>query len=191
MKHRIPSLVYAAFLSAVGSILYRVRGGLAPALPRPFDQMLFALAYGAIVFRVSKNNPYLFIGVMLVTALALSTGHGQYMDLALVDGVSGEERVDFILKWFFGPDDFQSYRRDFCGLMVTGLIVTIPTGVVLALYKEYKAATVIGCSGVLKAVAYALSFEMGYATEGGEYLTGFLLWSAVILGWFLLREAEK
>lgn len=184
--------VYKLFLSILGAIIFRVRGGLSPALPRPFDQMLFALPYAAIIYKRSGRNIFWFIVVLFLTTLALMTGHGQYMDLGNHPVVgTGVEMLDFIVSLFFGEDKGGMFWRDLFGLCLTGLVVTLPCGIALLFFKEWVASAIIGLSGTLKGFAYVLSDLAGYGTEGGEYLTGFFLWGVVIVMWNKLKEEEK
>jgi len=163
--------------------MFRIRGGLAPALPRPFDQLLFALPFGAIVFKASDRNVWWFLGVMSITTLALTTGHGQYFNLGRITHEGSPETLDFIVQLFFGKDPGDSFWRDAFGLALTGLIVTLPCGIALSILKHPWVGSIIAISGTLKALAYYISWEMGYNTELGEYLTGAFLWLPVILLW--------
>lgn len=190
-KSRGFAVAYKVFLALLGGLLFRVRGGLSPALPRPFDQILFALAYGAIIYKRSGRNVFWFGAVLVLTVVALATGHGQYMDLGRFDGIGGVETLDFIVSWVFGADVGGLFWRDLFGLCLTGLVVTLPCAVALLWFREWTAAAVIGLSGLLKGVAYVIGWELGWGTAGGEYLTGFLLWGAVILMWGRVKDGRS
>lgn len=182
---------YKLFLALLGGLLFRVRGGLAPALPRPFDQILFALAYGAIIYKRSGRNVWWFGAVLVLTILALATGHGQYMDLGRFNGVGGVETLDFIVAALFGADTGGLFWRDLFGLCLTGIVITLPAGLALLWFREWIAGVVIGLSGLLKGLAYALSWAVGFDTAGGEYLTGFLLWGVIIIMWGRVKDGRS
>lgn len=183
---------YKLFLAFVGAVLFRLRGGLSPALPRPFDQMLFALGYAALIYKRSGRNVWWFGGVLVLTAVALATGHGQYMDLGRFEGVgTGVETLDFIVAALFGADTGGLFWRDLFGLCLTGLVVTLPAGLALLWFREWVVGAVIGLSGLLKGLAYSVSWAVGWDTAGGEYLTGFLLWGAVIIMWGRVKDGRS
>jgi hypothetical protein len=169
MKH-----LYIAFLALVGAVVYRIRGGLSPWMPRPVDQLIFALPYAVIAAKEHNRSTWWFFGVLIITTIALMPGHGQYMDLGTWNAPVDPERLDFIVQLFFGDDNYNNYWRDFFGLAVTGLVVTLPAAI--SLYKKPVLAILLFLSGALKAVAYGLSWYLGFETEGGEYLTGLFLW---------------
>lgn len=183
MKH-----VYKIFLTIVGAVIYRVRGGLVPAMPRPMDQILFALPFAAIVYKASSRNTIAFFIVLALTVLAIATGHGQYMDLGGVNYPVSPERLDFIVQLFFGDDNFHNYWRDFFGLAVTGAAVTLPAGIGLMIYKNYWQGAVLALSGASKALAYAIAWQWLGGTEWGEFLTGGFAWLGVILLWGTVND---
>jgi hypothetical protein len=172
--------LYALFLIVVGSVMYRIRGGLVPAFPRPTDQILFALPFGAIAYKISNRNIWWFIGVLSLTTLSLTTGHGAFMDLGRVNYPVSPERLDFIVRWFFGPDNFHSFWRDGFGLAITGLAVTLPCAIALAIHKKYILSLILLLSGALKFPAYYIGWEVFSGTEGGEYLYGAFAWASAI-----------
>lgn len=182
--------IYSAFLTTLGAVIYRVRGGLTPALPRPFDQVLFSLAYGAAVYKASGRSWIAFLIVIAATTAALATGHGQYMDLGTYNASVEPESLDFLVQWIFGADNFAHYWRDAFGLAVTGIVVTIPCALGLVWYRQWLPAGIIGLSGVLKYPAYEISHSLGHGTVLGEYLTGAFLWGVVVLVWPLIKAKE-
>jgi len=184
--------LYGIFLTIVGAVIYRIRGGLVPAFPRPMDQLLFALPYGAIAYKASNRNKIVFGIVMVLTMAACATGHGAYMDLGRWTQAVSPESLDFIVSWFFGADNFHNFWRDGFGLALTGLVVTLPAGLFL-LYNavfEFKysylkpklliPSIALTLSGALKFPAYYIGWELFGGTEGGEFLTGGMLWGVAI-----------
>ena len=171
--------LYGLFWAIVGAVVYRVRGGLAPALPRPVDQLIFALPYAAIAYKLSGRNIWWFMGVLILTTLAVCSGHGEYFDLGRVTRPVSPERLDFIVSIFFGADTFDNFWRDGFGLAVTGMAVTLPCSICIAIHKRYALSAMLFLSGALKFPAYYIGWEFG-GTEIGEFLTGFFLWGSAI-----------
>lgn len=172
--------LYAIFLAIVGAVIYRVRGGLAPALPRPFDQLIFALPYAAISYKLSGRNIWWFIGVISLTTAAVASGHGSFMDLGRVNYPVSPERLDFIVRLVFGTDTFDNFWRDGFGLAVTGMAVTLPCSICIAIHKRHALAAMLLLSGALKFPAYYIGWEFSNGTATGEFLTGFFLWGSAI-----------
>ena len=172
--------IYAISLAILGAVIYRIRGGLAPAMPRPMDQLLFALPYACIAYKITGRNLWAFLGVLALTTVALSSGHGDYMDLATWNKPTDPERLDFIVHWFFGADNFNDFWRDAFGLAVTGLAVTLPCSAMLLAHRRYALSAMLFLSGALKFPAYYLGWELFGGTEAGEYLTGFFLWGSAV-----------
>ncbi|MGR3179816.1 MAG: hypothetical protein ACUZ8E_17390 [Candidatus Anammoxibacter sp.] len=170
-----------ALLILAGAFIYRMRGGMKPSFPRPVDQLLFSLPYAAIT--LLAVNWWAALIVLILTTLAISTGHGQYF-LNISRKKIKPERLDFIVRIFFGKDprttdDYQTfnkkklYWRSVFGMAVTGLAITLPCGIATM-------NPVIAISGLLKAPAYMLSLKGDAGTEGGELLTGALLWGVLL-----------
>jgi len=172
--------LHALFLIGIGVILGRMKGGLAPALPRPMDQLLFALPFAAIAYKLSERNVWCFVCVLVLTTLALTTGHGNFFDLGRVNYPVKPETLEFIVHWFFGPDTFDNFWRDGFGLAVTGLAVTLPCSLFIAIHKRYALSVILFLSGALKFPAYYLGWELFGGTEGGEYIYGGLAWGSAI-----------
>lgn len=170
----------ALFWTIAGGMIGRVRGGLPPALPRPFDQVLFALAYGAVAYKITGRNLWWFLAVMILTTLAVATGHGQYMDLGRWTREVSPESLDFVVSWFFGADGYHDFWRDGFGLALTGLAVTLPCSICIAIHKRYALAAMLFLSGALKFPAYYLGWEIFGGTAAGEVLTGMFLWGSAI-----------
>jgi len=169
--------MFEALLILLGAWLYRWRGAAHPYkkyFPRPFNQIVFASPFAAVallfwwpVIGWVAVLPALLVWVM--STLGTLTGHGRGMDLGDTD--KGEpETLEFIVRWL--KDRLPLFWYDMLLLSVTGLAVTAPAGI----------ATMnlwLALSGAIKGPAYAVAkfFKMG--TEGGELLTGAVLWGAV------------
>lgn len=156
----------------IGAFLYRWRGaGWKIALLRPFPQGLFALAYSAAVW-ADDGKYYAVLAVWLLTTAALTIGHGNFQDLGTAPR-GPKERLEYPIWFLHGK--IPEYWYDALGLVLTGLIVSIPTGVVLL-------NPLVGISGALEAPAYMLARKLGWNNAGGEWLTGAFLWGALAAG---------
>lgn len=155
-----------SLFALAGAFVYRMRGGMKPSFPRPVDQMLFALPYGVAVFLA--QGPILGLAAFVLTTLALVKGHGNSMDLG--DQDKTPEWYEFLIKWL--KPKISLYWYDATGLALSGLSYTLPAGILML-------NPWIALSGVLKSPAYMLAKKAGAGTEGGELLTGALLWAAI------------
>jgi len=162
-------LVIALF----GGALYRWRGKAHKwkkyILPRPLNQIAFATPYMAVCWPVLGWGS---LAVLVVTTLAVLTGHGRGMSLR--EPLRGEpDTLEFVVSW--AQPYLPVYWYKALLLAVTGLAVTLPAGIVLM-------NPLIALSGILKAVAYMIGWEFfrhEVATARGEFFTGFFLWSAL------------
>jgi hypothetical protein len=201
-------LISAFVFGLLGAVLYRWRGHASEYkkyLPRPFNQIAFSIPYAYFAYLLC---PYsigvsLFIAsiVLVLTTLALVTGHGNAMDMG--QAPRGEdETLEFTVKWIHGiHGKIPECLYDFILMMVLGIAVTLPCGI--ATLNPF-----IALSGALKAPAYAIGHIMfklsptrlkvdgaentyygikflprhlDVATEIGEFLTGFFLWGCLFL----------
>jgi hypothetical protein len=112
------------------------------------------------------------------------TGHGQYFDLGTYSKQSDRRQfVDPVVDFFFGPDPNWTKDgvegnkwRDFFGLTITGIGVSIGVGLALIFTGHSIAALAIISAAALKGVAYVIGYAVrpnNHPTEIGEYLTGF------------------
>lgn len=100
-----------AILTLIGAFLYRWRGMAHPLkkyTPRPLSQIAFALPYAFAVYfyyyPITGNWAFLIAAAaLIVTTLGILAGHGQYFLPSSIKAIL-PERVDFIVKWFFGDD---------------------------------------------------------------------------------------
>ena len=99
-------------------------------------------------------------------------GHGSYQDLATVERPDNEW-FRWPLNRVCGPEPPYSCWRDFTGLALTGLLVTVPIAVLPGVAFWYAGV------GVLKAGAYAIRWQLAGLgkTEMGE-----LGWGAMAVG---------
>lgn len=177
-----------------GLSVYRLRGS-DDNPPRPIMQLTFVLPYALIVFVHLYAVLHLpvwfafcgFVCVMLVATPAVLTGHGNFQDLGTWREATTPEEFEFIiapLHKTLTAKDGDDYWYDALGLMLMGVLVTAPPGILLH-------SGAIALSGALEAPAYMIGSALtkrgvnkfaGMAmTEIGEMLTGFLLWGALAL----------
>lgn len=181
------------FVSLYG-VLSRMCGGGYLDLPYGLDQWIYALPYGilgALCGILLGGWPFVvgfFIVSFAFAFLGKRTGHGSYMDLATwTKGNEEPERLDFIVRLFFGRDKFTAdnqYQRDLFGLCVTGAFVTLGAVGCLIYTGHYILAPLVFLGGAAKGLAYIIGWsinpghvpnsqsELDEATEVGELLTG-------------------
>ena len=152
-----------------GAFVYRMRGGMKPSFPRPFDQVIFSLPFGYVAY--AEAGIVLGLVCLVLTAIAVSTGHGGAMDLGSWMKERDDERLEFIVKPLRGK--ISGYWYDVILLAVTGVVVSLPVGIITM-------NPFLALSGLMKAPAYMLAKKADAGTEGGELLTGATLWGALI-----------
>jgi len=103
------------------------------------------------------------------------------------------ERLDFITKWIFGADTFDNPRRDLCGLILTGVFVTVGAAATLIANGYFPLALLILFGGALKGLAYVIGWKYkerfekprfgvsSEATKVGELLTGLFAGVTIVL----------
>ena len=156
-----------ALLTLIGAFLYRIRGGMAPHFPRPIDQALCAIPYGIIV--LMSCGWLLGLLTFVLTTAMFARAHGNTMDLGDFD--REPEWYEFLIRpWLF--DKVPLYWYDLIGHSISGLVCTLPAGILTL-------NPFLALSGALKGPAYALGKAAGSSTEGGELLTGAVLWVCV------------
>lgn len=170
------SLVIGLIILA-GAFVYRMRGGMPPSFARPADQIIFAFPFSVMAALQCTNiwgweyygEGFLMQAVVLAaTAGAVAKGHGNNMDLGEQD--KGPEWYEPVILW--AKPHMPLYWYDALGLAISGLTYTIPCG--LATLNPW-----IALSGAFKAPCYMLSKKADARTEGGELLTGGVLWGVL------------
>lgn len=150
------------------AFLNRFRGSSQTLMPKLYVCIIMALGFSFIVPWVAS------LPILVLCTLALQTGHGNFIDLGTWPRKpsDGEERLEFIIKPLYGK--LPEYWYDFLGLMLTGVIVTLPVGIALLDWR-------VALLGLLKAPCYAVGrLYPRYAVEIGETLTG-AVYGAVFL----------
>jgi hypothetical protein len=195
-------------LCGVWAKVGRMNGGGKPELPFGLDAHLFSLPAGFVGGLLGKYflfNWYIiipFTNIILssamicfaiayaVTFLGRRIGIGQYFDLGTtIRKVYESEKIDFLLKPFFGVDrgtktkgKTGGFWRDFVGLSLTGTVASLGLVILLLASGFHFLAfwTFFWCS--FRGCAYAIakhdtvenSFEWKIPhTVRAEYLSGF------------------
>lgn len=146
------------------AFLYRFRGSSQTLVPKLAVNILIALGFAMLV-PMEWSIP-----VWILVTLALQTGHGNFIDLGTWPQIKtmGDERLEFIIKPLWRK--ISDYWYDFSGLVLTGLVVTLPIGIALH-------SPDIAIMGALKGYAYAIG-RLVYPklpVEAGEVLFGAVL----------------
>ena len=159
----------------IGGLIYRMRGGLGPSLPRPIEQILFSLPYGGFAYLVTENWIVAAVALAITTVTVLK-GHGNNMDLGTWEEAAEHEWYEKLLGYYKldpqSPRTAAEYWYDVGGMAISGLTYTIPAGVATL-------NPLVAISGVLKAPAYMISWALIKSTELGEWLTGAFLWGSL------------
>lgn len=162
--------------SLLGGWISRMHGGGWPRIPYSPDAWLYALPYGAIAFFAA--NIWWAIPAYLIAVMGKRTGHGNFMSLDHYKGAThGDERLEFIIKPL--RPHLSPYWYDALGLALTGSVVALGTGIVLAPTAPILAAVLVLC-GAGKALAYMVGWKVSVdkPTEIGEFLTGVFGWAS-------------
>lgn len=174
-------MIFKILFVLLGGFLSRLCGRKS-VIPFGLEQWLYALPY-LLIFASSLWG----IPAYIAAVMGKRTGHGQYLALGRGERQSFEldERLDFIVRFFFGVDRGGSYWRCVTGMAVTGLAVTIVPGILYAMIINPLSGTLIALSGASKAFAYMAGWFLydknivHRPTVLGEVLTG-------VFGWGLL-----
>lgn len=200
---------YALAILFVGAFgwLSRMSGGGWPKLPWGLDQHLWAIPYGILGGGLAHYGGFGWasttgaVGLSYLTAFfAKRTGHGTYMTLpySIKTGLE-PERLDFIVKYFFGRDprfvpkefprdvlvrNIMKYGekklmyRNLTGLFVTGMGVSLGAMIVALCTGHPVIAILLFASAGCKTLAYYIGYKIvkdptkPLQTEIGEILTG-------------------
>ena len=146
-------------------------------LPKWIWRGTFSLPYAMFVLAAMDYTLWGFVAagaVLILTFTAVATGHGNYQDLGEWKNENHykSEQTEFLINWLMGR--INNYWYDALGLSVTGLIITLPAGIVLC-------SPLIALSGALKGPAYMVGALVSkrWPTRAGEWLTGACLWGSL------------
>lgn len=162
-----------------GGYVYWIRGQ-SSTVPKPIYQILFALPYATLV--CVQYNWYIALIILVITTLGVWTGHGNFQPLEEPQNppsTADDERLEFIIKPL--KNKIPQYWYKVLGLFITGLSITLPTGLVLL-------NPWIVLSAVFKPLAYMTGwYSVKYQTkivptQVSEILTGAGLWVSLLMG---------
>lgn len=162
--------MFEIIFALYGGALYRWRGHASKYkkyLPRPFNQILFALPYCWYAFDQTESLMLATL-VLGATVAGTLTGHGNFFNNDTIGDKF--ERLEWLILPLWETVSLRWYK--FAGMAVTGVAITISAGMAAS-------NLLLVLSGVLKGVAYQVTKK----TEIGEFLTGFLLY--LVLSFFL------
>jgi len=171
----------------VGGWWYRVRGGGGglPDVPRIVRLVVWALLMTVPIWWLA---PW-WASVLTVAAVAGATslGHGDFLDFSMKGKGDPDELMAPLADYI--TNERSSFKHDFIGMGLTGLLYTFPCAVV-ASYFAGPIWLVWWPLGALKGPAYATGYryaapELGIEpTVTGEWLTGIFLCGATGLLWW-------
>lgn len=169
--------------------------------PKVVKNLAWGLPFGWVAYDIHGVIIGLLVG--LACAGLKGLGHGQYMSLGTVWKPISPERVDFIVRLWFGIDPrtvsplgerVDLYERCLAGLAVVGLAAVLPCVIALS-FANPLAAFILAIGGMSKAIAYAIGWEvypdgqgkgvkeLNQATQIGEFLTGLFAGLTLLIAW--------
>lgn len=189
----------------------RVTGGGFVDLPLSLENWLYALPYGvlsylAVSLSFSLDLTYEILSGLVGFAgayMGKRTGHGQYMDLATWKRTIEPEKLDFIVKLFFGEDRNVAqtgkgdYWRDVFGCVVVGIAVPFIPTIILMASGMYFLGFLLILGGAAKGLAYMFGWwvypeyprgdpqGLSSPTHLGEFFTG--IFAGIPLGYALVQ----
>lgn len=175
----------AVIVAILGGFISRDCGNDRPIFRYGLSQFIYALPYG-----IALALAGLHISAAIAYAGAVMgkrTSHGQYIGSGKnKHPESKHDRIDPFVKLFFGAETDDNFWRNQFGLAVTGLLCTIPFGVLWAVQVDLFVGLTVGLSGMSKAVAYAIGWAGNNhidkrinPTYVGEVLTGVFGWGTI------------
>jgi hypothetical protein len=189
--------VIVAAMPVVGGIIYRVRGGAAPDLPRFVDLLLFSLYPAALVWLLM--GPWWAAGVLVVVMIAVSMAHGDGIDFGHSERRDPDELISRFIRWVRLSPRPDGYRHDTIYMTISGLLMGAAPAVALALAGSGFAALAVIAGGAGKGMAYYLGWwaydarALKWLSEGwdagselGEVLTGVFFYAGLTLAYFLI-----
>lgn len=199
-------LLILALTCFCGGVFIRLRG-MNNTFPPPVLEMLYCVIYLLVMqfFEVSRME----MAAAYAAAVGfLCSGHGQWQSLNKWLKYTKPEKLDFIVRIFFGRDPrtmfkgwsdkmiedeclkyglTKLYWRGVFGMAVSGMAVSLFPGLAVmhAGFPLYGA--ILALSGALKGWAALIGWEVNGNTEGGEWRNGIYCFGAC----WLLVEAFK
>lgn len=197
-------LILTVIVAIFGGVTGRMDGGGFFKTPEWVERLLCMLPF--VVATIPFAGWYSIIA--LGGAVGLATGHGQYFLGRLLKAIT-PERVDFIVRWFFGkdwrtnfPKDYvftdaetnyyntdifpKLYWRNVLGMFLTGTLVGLFAGMLSLYFGEWVAAALFFQTGIVKASAYIIGYHVFKNTESAEFINGFLRTIVALLAFWIV-----
>lgn len=184
-------MTFFVFLASIkviflGAVYGRLDGGGIAKVSEWVERSLI------MFFFVLACTPFAGLWSLLAYAgvIGIATGHGQYFLARTVKHIS-PERLDFIVRLFFGQDPRTKYTqkdnieaaiaaygnnrlywRCVFGMFVTGSFVGLPAVIISLCFGAFTPALWLSLTGVVKALAYMTGYALFKNTESAEYING-------------------
>jgi hypothetical protein len=193
-------------ISLYGGVALRLHGGgfLKPrdgnkrSLPKGVLNLIATWPFGLVAyflldFHTDFSNLVNAVLSLLCLGLCIAgraSGHGQYISMGFYNIPTKPEKLDFIVKWFFGddpraltnnPNDLilnktgkfdNLYWRCLFGNAITGLAAVSGIIMITIISQQYLLTMAFILGGILKGLAYAISW-MIYPNGNGRGLKNF------------------
>jgi hypothetical protein len=164
--------LYIFLFALAGGLIYRIRGGLIPAIPITVCRFVFSISFAVPAAIHAYNAESLrewglfwawegaTLLALILTDLAVTTGHGEWQGYKQpMTGTA--EKEDFLIGWlapnrFANPPTMSAtamYWYKFLGMLINGLIIGL-AGALSVL------SPAIAIGGAMKSVAYAIGWKI-------------------------------
>lgn len=209
MLQALLAVAVVVVAAVLGALINRFRGGW-PSGVRPKKGWRFltlsvaALPYAAaeLAGRIAAGAGVVEMaawasGVMVLTAIMISEGHGEQMDGGRSDEATERpSKIDYAvaaLYWALRKKaDYGDRTFELIGLGLTGVIIHLPLAGALSWHGHWVMGPLFLAAGALKAPAYELSHQKlgglplklstGPDARGRNVETGEAVWGAVTYG---------
>lgn len=184
-------VIFVLVMCGLGAWFARMDGGGWPKTPEILERLLCMSFFVVACIPVAG----VIAPLALVGMVGITTGHGQYF-LERMQKYIKPETLDFIVSLFFGKDirtrakyanglegtTFYAeygdnynklYWRNLFGMFVTGTLVGLPAGIIFMVNGLPLMGLLLSLTGVVKSLAYCISWETTRGTELAEWLNGF------------------
>ncbi len=172
----------------IGGLISRMSGSSHFNIGHGLEQWLYAVPYALININAAWWQILLSYAGAFIGKRA---GHGGGIDMGTYPHPRETEKLEYLIVWLRGR--IPEYWYDALIMAVTGLAVSLVSGVVFAINVDVVSGIVLALSGATKGLAYMLGWaiypsghdgaphdsEFDEATELAEFFTG-------VFGWLIL-----
>jgi len=175
-------------ITLIGGLISRMSGSKDFNIGYGLEQWLYALPYGLINITASWWQALLsYVGAFV----GKRTGHGGGIDMGTYPHPRDPEKLEYLIIKLRGR--IPEYWYDALLMSITGLAVSLVSGIVFAVNIDLLSGALLAVSGATKGLAYMLGWaifpkghdgnphdsEFDEATELAEFFTG-------LFGWLIL-----